>query len=181
MLPCSNQSKYDKILVIFIERYPKADNEGNVNESFDHVCKCCYDRKENFHWCVSRRLLYFSFGAERSVSDSSVRSHEHKSNPIRFHTTFKAEWNCSPKRYTTYRIAPESCEQNAYLVWKVIRYKVNPVSCEPGLKIANDLPIFARAAIGYTRKISLFSERRAHIRSEQRSQICILDRMKHSW
>ena len=43
------KSKYDEIRVIFVERYPKADDEGNVDESFDHVCKCCHHRKENVH------------------------------------------------------------------------------------------------------------------------------------
>ena len=58
LLPCvftkartgkGSSQNNDKIGVIFVERHPKVDDEENVEESFDHVCKCCHHRKENFH------------------------------------------------------------------------------------------------------------------------------------
>ncbi len=62
-----------------------------------------------------------------------IRSHEHKSNRVRFISPSEQSDFAPQKRYLLYQIGSPPCEQNAHLVWKVIWYKVNPVSCEHSL------------------------------------------------
>jgi hypothetical protein len=52
---------------------------------------------------------------------------------INFHITSKLDWFLGS---ATHPIVMVSCNQNAYLVWQVIRYKSNPVSCNCGLAAA---------------------------------------------
>ncbi len=55
-----------------------------------------------------------------------------KSN--RISTTFRNVVISLSKNGTKHMIRSEPCEQNGYLVLKVIRYEMNPVSCEQGLE-----------------------------------------------
>ena len=62
-------------------------------------------------------------------------SRELKSDPIwkviRYVPLSKRSDVAPQKRYGAYRIRSVPCEQKAYLVWKVIRYEMNPVWNDP--------------------------------------------------